>query len=60
MIHPALTPLHAYQFAQRVALREVQMFGPQALTPAQRTPGGWWTPMFPAIYLVFPRAKRNR
>ena len=59
MIRAALTPLSAYQFAQWVAHREIQLFGTRALSSAQRTTNGWWTPIFPSIFLCAPRAKRR-
>ena len=62
-----MTPYQAYLYAQRVAQREVNSKGISGIVPAQRTlQGGWWTPMFPTVYLHItnnfppaPRAKRR-
>ncbi len=61
-----MTPFQAYQFAQRTAQRAIQIYGTSAIVPARRTTSGWWTPMFPTVYLPAkkcilrrPRASRN-
>ena len=56
---PPLTPLRFYQFAQAFAQQEALLFGPRALIPAQRVREGWWTPMFPSLFLSAPHAKRR-
>lgn len=62
-----MTPFQAYQFAQSQAQSVVRTTGPSGIVPARRTPGGWWTPMFPTVYLPIvknilrpPRAQRSR